>query len=144
MTGSPSAGDEDSIVETEAELDQHESFMERAIQAEMETGHREETVEKAKRSLVVRVATITAGSFLLLLGLVFFLIPGPGLLTIAAGLALLSIDVPFARRLLMRVRKRLPEGEDGKVKPHVIIISIVVSVIFIGFSVWFTIRALSN
>jgi len=110
----------------------------------METGRREETVEQAKRSLVLRVLTIAAGTFLLLLGLVFFLIPGPGLLTIAAGLALLSIDVPFARRLLMKVRERLPEGEDGKVQPRVIVISVIVSIVFIGFSIVLTVRSLSN
>ena len=119
----------------ESKLD---TFIEQAIEVEMETGQREKTVEKAKRHLIVRIAIIVAGTFLVLLGLVFFLIPGPGLLTVAAGLALLSVDVPFARRLLEKVRKRLPEGEDGQVKPWVIIVSVAGTVVFTAGSLWWT------
>ncbi|MBI2705812.1 MAG: PGPGW domain-containing protein [Actinobacteria bacterium] len=109
-----------------------------AIEVELETGRRESTVEKAKRNLIVRIAIIVAGTFLVLLGFVFIVIPGPGLITIAAGLALLAIDVPFARRWLDKVQARLPAGDDGKVKPWVIIVSIGATIVFTAASLWFT------
>lgn len=113
-------------------------FEQAAIEAELETGRREETVEQAKRHLLLRVLRVSAGTIVLLLGLAMLALPGPGLVTIAAGLALLAQDVPFARRLLARVRERLPEGEDGNVSPLFIGGSIAVAVIAMGASIWWT------
>lgn len=62
------------------------------------------------------------------------MLPGPGLITIAAGLALLSRDVPFARRWLAIVRRRIPESEDGEVAGWVIVLSVVLLVASIGGS----------
>lgn len=104
----------------------------------MATSGHEETVEEAERHLVVRLVRIVAGVVVLIAGLIFFVIPGPGLLTIAIGLGLLAQDVPFARRLLERVRARLPEGENGQVKPWVIVLSLVGTVVFTAASLWFT------
>ena len=85
-----------------------ERFEEAAIAAEMETGEREETVEEAKRGVVRRFARLIGGFFLVALGTAMLVLPGPGLVTIAAGLFLLSRDIPFAARLLERVREPDP------------------------------------
>ena len=48
----------------------------------------------------VRIVKIISGIGLLVAGIVMLVIPGPGWLTIAAGLALLAEDFPLARRAL--------------------------------------------
>ena len=66
-----------------------------------------------KAGLLVRAARITAGSVVTALGVILLALPGPGLAMMAAGLSILSIDVPQARRLLEQVRDRLPQDADG-------------------------------
>jgi hypothetical protein len=109
-----------------------------AIEAEFETGRREETVEQAKRHLLVRLGRDVLGFVLCGVGIALLVLPGPGLLVLAAGLALLAQDVPFARRLLERVRERLPEGEDGEVSKTFIIVCSAGGVLFTGISLWWT------
>lgn len=113
-----------------------EALEEAAIEAELETGRREETVEEAKRHLALRAARVAAGVVVVALGLAMLALPGPGLITVAAGLALLAQDVPFARRLLQRVRQRLPEDEHGNVSPYAIGGSVLLAVAGVGFSLW--------
>lgn len=55
---------------------------------------------------MVRVARIAAGLGLVLLGLFLLVLPGPGILTIAGGLAILAIDFAWARRLLDWMKRR--------------------------------------
>lgn len=109
-----------------------------AIEAELETGRREETIEQAKRHLVVRLARITAGLLVCGVGVALLVLPGPGLVVLAAGLALLAQDVPFARRLLDRVRERLPADDDGGVSKTFLVLCCSGGVIFMGASVWWT------
>ena len=85
-----------------------EEFEQAAIEAELETGRREETIAEAKRHILIRIGRVMLGTVVVIAGLLMLPLPGPGLLTIAAGLALLASDVPFARKLLERVRVRLP------------------------------------
>jgi hypothetical protein len=93
-----------------------------AVEAEIETSH-EATEAEAERGLIRRVARLVAGFSLVILGIFLLVLPGPGLITIAAGLALLSRDVPFARRWLAIVRRRIPESEEGEVAGWVIVMS---------------------
>ena len=52
----------------------------------------------------LRVSLVVAAAALLIpAGIVMLVLPGPGLLTIAAGLGLLATEFPSVRRLLMRV-----------------------------------------
>jgi hypothetical protein len=115
-----------------------DALEEAAIAAEMATGRHEETVEEAKRSLLRRLGRMTAGFFLCGLGLVLLVLPGPGLITLAAGLVILSADVPFAARLLEKVRARIPADEDGNVPRHVIVSGVGISVLAVGASLWWT------
>jgi len=115
--------------------DRFERLEEAAIAAEFETGEREETVDEAKSHLLVRVARIFAGTLVVMAGTAMLLLPGPGLLVIAAGLSILSIDVPFARRLLDQVRARLPQDADGSVPRWVLALSVTGLVLGLGLSV---------
>ncbi len=115
-----------------------EAFEDAAIAAEIETGWREETEEQAKRHLLVRLARIVAGSLVCLAGLAMIVLPGPGLVVLAIGLAILAQDVPFARRLLEKVRARIPSDAEGNVSKPVLVGGLVVTVVALSASVWFT------
>ncbi len=55
---------------------------------------------------MVRIARIGAGIGLVLIGLFLLVLPGPGILTIAAGLAILAVDFVWARNLLDWIKTR--------------------------------------
>jgi uncharacterized protein (TIGR02611 family) len=56
-----------------------------------------------RRSLVT-----LAGGILILAGVVLLVLPGPGLLVMALGLAVLATEYAAARHLLDRLKSRLP------------------------------------
>ena len=113
-------------------------FEEAAIEAEFETGFREETREAARRGVVTRLLRMTAGTLVTILGVIMMPLPGPGLLIVAIGLGILSRDVPWADRLLQIVRKRLPSDSDGRLPRSSIVTMVVMALAGITFSVWFT------
>ena len=115
-----------------------EEFEKAAIEAELDTGRREESIAEAKRHILIRIGRDFLGTIVVIAGLLMLPLPGPGMLTIAAGLALLASDVPFARKLLENVRKRLPADADGKVSKPVVIGGLVVSVVTVASSLWWT------
>jgi uncharacterized protein (TIGR02611 family) len=115
-----------------------EEFEKAAIEAELDTGRREESIAEAKRHILIRIGRVFLGTIVVIAGLLMLPLPGPGMLTIAAGLALLASDVPFARKLLENVRKRLPADADGKVSKPVVIGGLVVSVVTVASSLWWT------
>ena len=109
-----------------------------AVQAEFQTGRHEDTVEEAKQQLWRRAGRLVAGTLLTLLGLALLVLPGPGLVVLALGLALLAQDVPFARNLLVQIKKRLPDDGQGNV-PTAYIAFMTISVItFTSLSIWWT------
>ncbi len=109
-----------------------------ALDAEFRTGHEEDTVEEARQQLWRRATRVVAGSLLTLLGLILLVLPGPGLVVLALGLALLARDIPFARNLLVQVRRRLPDDGEGNI-PTVYIAFMAISVIFFtSLSLWWT------
>ena len=52
------------------------------------------------RALVLKVAVTLAGLLIVLAGLAMLVLPGPGLVAIAAGLGLLALEYEWARRAL--------------------------------------------
>lgn len=60
---------------------------------------------------VRRVMVLVIGGLVVLAGIVMLVTPGPGLLTIAAGLGILSFDYPWARELLAKARARIAAGQ---------------------------------
>lgn len=109
-----------------------------AIEAEIATGRHEETIEQARAGVLKRTLRMSLGTIVLVAGLLMLALPGPGWLTVAAGLAILSRDVAWAERLLERVRRRLPQDEDGGVSKPVIATSVVVALAAVAASLWFT------
>lgn len=90
-----------------------ETLREAAIQAEYETGLRESTEKAAKAHILVRLVRMTVGAIVCLAGLAMMVLPGPGLVVLAVGLAILARDVAWADRLLGHVRDRIPSNGDG-------------------------------
>ncbi|MEJ2172391.1 MAG: PGPGW domain-containing protein [Woeseiaceae bacterium] len=56
-----------------------------------------------------RIAIAAVGATLLLLGVVMIVTPGPALVVIPIGLAVLSIEFAWARLWLRRVRKSISD-----------------------------------
>ena len=113
-------------------------FEEAAIEAEFETGYREETREEARRGVVTRLLRMTSGSLVTIIGVIMMPLPGPGLLVVAVGLGILSRDVAWADRLLQIVRKRLPSDSDGRLPRSSIVTMTVIALAGIAFSIWVT------
>ena len=61
-----------------------------------------------------RLLVTTGGGLLLLAGAAMLVLPGPGLLVIAAGLGLLATEFVWARRMLDGVKARLPARSGWK------------------------------
>ena len=55
---------------------------------------------------IKKAARITIGILLLLIGLIMVVTPGPALVVVPAGLAVLSSDFAWARLALMKLKKR--------------------------------------
>ena len=56
---------------------------------------------------LARIARITTGSTLIMAGTAMLVLPGPGLVTIAVGLNVLSKDIPLAGRLKDKAHARI-------------------------------------
>ena len=113
-----------------------------AVAAEFETGEREETVAEAKAHIAVRVARMTLGSVIVILGVAMLVLPGPGVLAIAGGLFILAKDVAWADRLLQHLRKKVPGiPDDGKIPRSQIVTMAVMGLGAVAVSIWwFAIR----
>ena len=59
--------------------------------------------------LARRIVVGVVGTTVLLLGIVMIVTPGPGLVVIPVGLAILSIEFAWARFWLRRVRKSISD-----------------------------------
>ncbi len=123
--------------------DRFEEFKDRiedaAIQAELETGEREESIEEAKSNALVRVARMTLGFIVVIIGIAALPLPGPGWLIIAGGLTILSKDVAWADRLLRYIRKRVPGiPEDGKIPRSSMVTIAFVTLAAVAASLWWT------
>ena len=115
---------------------ERESLRDAAIHAEYETGIRESTEAAAKAHIAVRIARMSVGSVVCLVGLALMVLPGPGLPVLAVGLAILARDVAWADRLLGHVTARIPKGEDGGISRAAIVTMVVGGLAGVLFSVW--------
>jgi len=59
--------------------------------------------------LWVHVAVLTVGWIVILVGVAGLVLPGPGVLTILAGLAILSVSSELAHRWMRRALQRWPK-----------------------------------
>ncbi len=100
--------------------DRFSDFSERlegaAVEAEYDTGTREQTEEKAKAHIFIRLARMTAGFLTVIIGIALLPLPGPGWVVIAGGLVILAQDFEWAEKTLRYVRRKAPGiPEDGKI-----------------------------
>lgn len=124
--------------EPESEEPFAERVVDAAVAAEFHTGKREPTRSAAQAHIAIRLVRMSVGATLCLGGLAMTVLPGPGLIVLAIGLGVLAQDIPWAERTLAVVRRRLPADADGKVPRHFVVITVVATVITLGFSVWWT------
>jgi uncharacterized protein (TIGR02611 family) len=65
------------------------------------------------RSLLLKIAVTVVGPLVVLAGIAMTVLPGPGLLVIAFGLALLALEYDWARRVLRFMGRRLSEARQA-------------------------------
>lgn len=105
-----------------------------AIEAERETGRYEETVEEARRGVIIRMARIIGGFTIIGIGLAGLALPGPGWLIIIFGLSLLPFA--WAERTIRLIRRKIPGvPEDGTIPLRTWIIMGVLLVAFTTLSI---------
>ena len=65
------------------------------------------------RALLLKVGVTVAGPLVILAGVAMLVLPGPGLLTIAAGFALLALEYPWARHVLAFLGHKLAQVREA-------------------------------
>jgi len=75
-------------------------------------GVKERRERHRERSKVIRAAVVLAGFVVVLAGLAMIPLPGPGLLVVAAGLAVLALEFVWAERLLERTIDQMGKATD--------------------------------
>lgn len=125
-------------------LDARERFgvlREAAIEAEYATGRHEETEAKAKRNVILRLATIVLGFVVLLGGLAMMILPGPGILGIIAGLGILSRELVWAERMLEYAKEKARVDELKEQPKWVQVGAWVITISAIAASLWYVMLA---
>jgi hypothetical protein len=59
-----------------------------------------------------RIAVTVAGGFVVLVGIAMLVLPGPGILVIIAGLAILATEYVWAERLLKMAKERAVQAKE--------------------------------
>ncbi|HEY5889848.1 MAG TPA: PGPGW domain-containing protein [Acidimicrobiia bacterium] len=70
---------------------------------------------------MARIARITAGFGLIIVGILLLVVPGPGVLTILGGIALLANEFPWARSIADWAKEKaafLKKEEERPVEPE--------------------------
>jgi len=75
-------------------------------------GLQERRARHKERHHLIRVAAAIGGFLVVLLGIVLIPLPGPGLLVVAVGLAVLALEFAWAEHLLEKTVDRL--GDAGE------------------------------
>ena len=88
-----------------------------------------------------RIAVGIVGTAVLIAGLFMLVLPGPGVLTVVAGLAILASEFDWAERWMHRLRDRAEQAAEsaGTSLRAVTIVGIVLAVA-IGVAAWFLFR----
>src|SRR5919199_201700 len=84
----------------------------------------ERRLRHARRSLAYRVAFAAAGFAVVAGGIVLSLplVPGPGFLVVAIGLAMLALEFEWAERLVEQVVTR-PEPAASRIPPRTLVVA---------------------
>lgn len=76
------------------------------------TGNGVELFVRATLRQVRRLVVLIVGLTVALIGVIMFVTPGPGLVVLPLGLAILAIEFVWARRILAQVRERAVKIRD--------------------------------
>lgn len=115
-------------------------WREAALEAEYETGRREETEQKARRNVFFRIGIIVVGSVVALGGLVMLILPGPGIVALIAGLGILAQEVRWAERLMdkLKAKTRVDQVKHQPVWVRVLVgVVTVAAVALSGYFLWY-------
>lgn len=88
--------------------------------------------------MITKVVVTAVGALVVLAGFVMIVTPGPGIVAIVLGLAILASEWPWAERLMHRVRDRARKAAqhardlDPKVRRRRTILTVVAAVLFVG------------
>ncbi len=99
-----------------------------ALEAERGIGARESSDQQARRHIVVRVGIIVVGTIVVLAGFVMLVLPGPGIVAVLAGLGILAQELPWAERLMERVKEKT-HVDQVKAQPAWVRVVLVVATI---------------
>ncbi len=61
---------------------------------------------------IKKIAITVAGGFLIAIGLIFILLPGPAIIFIPLGLILLSLEYPIAKTWLRKFQRHSRKGAE--------------------------------
>ncbi len=75
-------------------------------------GVKERRERHRERNKVIRAAVALVGFVIVLAGLIMIPLPGPGLLVVAAGLAVLALEFVWAERLLERTIDQMSDATE--------------------------------
>lgn len=70
-----------------------------------------------KKTPIKSATRIAAGGGLILLGIPMLVLPGPGLLTIFAGITVVSTEFEWAERVVERVKEKTARLRRGDERP---------------------------
>lgn len=90
--------------------DAAETFSEAAVEAELETGRHEETLEEARAGAIRRTVRAFGGVTVIGIGIALLPLPGPGWVVIIVGLSMLPFA--WAERTIVTIRRRVPGVPD--------------------------------
>lgn len=65
-----------------------------------------------------RIAVTVAGFVVLLLGVAMLVLPGPGIVVIIAGLAILATEYVWAQRLLAKAKEKAVQAKDAVLRKN--------------------------
>jgi uncharacterized protein (TIGR02611 family) len=92
------------------------------------------SAERRPRPLVHRALIVVGGFALVAAGALLLVLPGPGLLLIAAGLGMLSLEFRWAARLRWAVVRRM-ERVTPRTRSHRILVIAMVVALGLGASI---------
>jgi hypothetical protein len=107
-----------------------------AVEAEMETGRHEETLEEARAGAIRRTLRATGGFMVIGVGIALLPLPGPGWVVIILGLSMLPFA--WAERTILTIRRNIPGiPDEGRIPLSTWIVMGVMVVAFTTLAILF-------
>jgi uncharacterized protein (TIGR02611 family) len=111
-----------------------------ALEAERGTGSRESSDRQARRHILARIGIIVIGTIVLLAGLLMLILPGPGVVAVLAGLGILAQELPWAERIMERVKEKAHVDQLKASPAWVRVVLVVATVVGVAASVMYVLQ----